>query len=40
MLSKFLELANVRFGLEFYLNGLRRQSKLGTVIEALVFKTD
>jgi len=39
MLSKFLEMAAVFHGLEFFLNSLKSEKKLGTVIEALLFKT-
>ena len=38
MMEKFLALAKVIQGVEFFLNGLKREKRLGTVIEALVFK--
>ena len=39
MLDKFLLLAGLLQKIEFHLNGLKKE-KLGTVIEALVFKTE
>ena len=40
MLDKFLGLAGEMQGIDFYLNGLKDEKTLGTVIEALVFKTN
>ena len=39
MLERFLETTKVIQGVDFFINGLKSQKKLGTVIEALVFKT-
>ena len=39
MLQLFLEMTKVIQGVDFFINGLKSQKKLGTVIEALVFKT-
>lgn len=38
MLEGFLELTKVIQGVDYFLNGLKSEKKLGTVIEALVFK--
>ena len=39
MLERFLEMTKVIQGVDYFINGLKSQKKLGTVIEALVFKT-
>ena len=39
MLNKFMGLANIMQGLDYFINGLKSEQGLGTVIEALVFKT-
>lgn len=39
MLNKFMGLANIMQGLDYFINGLKSEKGLGTVIEALVFKT-
>ena len=39
MLERFLEMTKVIQGVDFFINGLKNEKKLGTVIEALVFKT-
>lgn len=39
MLERFLEMTKVIQGVDFFVNGLKNEKKLGTVIEALVFKT-
>ena len=38
MLVKYLDQSKMIQGIEFFLNGLKLEKKLGTVIEALVFK--
>ena len=39
MLDRFLEMTRVIQSVDYYVNGLKNEKKLGTVIEALVFKT-
>ena len=39
MLDKFLEMVGMIQGVDYFINGLKSEKKLGTVIEALVFKT-
>ena len=39
LLEKFIEMSAVFHGLEYFLNGLKDGKSLGTVIEALVYKT-